>query len=195
MSSKTMGKISGPQRKEHSVMTDSVDVMRDEWGRIFPDVDTSPLEIFGRLRRINVLLQAASDRVLAVHNVSRADFDIISTLQRNQRSMTPTEIATLTLTSAAGTTKRLHRLVKVGMVTRDRNPDDGRGYLITLTKRGAEIIHPVLNDLSSLEHGLIDGIDVGEQRDAISALRFILGKLEAEDSAGDRSQLALADAS
>jgi DNA-binding MarR family transcriptional regulator len=171
--------------------------MRHEWGRIFPDVDTSPLEVFGRLRRINVLLQAESDRVLAVHNVSRADFDIISTLQRHQRSMTPTEIATSTLTSAAGTTKRLHRLVKVGMVTRDRNPDDGRGYLITLTAHGAEIIHPVLNDLSTLEHGLIDGLGAAEQRDAISALRFILDRLEQRDGDGadPASRLALADAS
>ncbi|WP_344065945.1 MarR family transcriptional regulator [Microbacterium pumilum] len=160
------------------MVVDVVDAMRDEWGAILPGVDTSPLDIFGRLRRIYVLLQTESDRVLAVHDISRADFDIVSTLQRHQRSLTPTEIATTTLTSAAGTTKRLHRLVKIGLVTREPNPGDGRGSLISLTQRGVDIIPPILEGLSSLEHTLLAGMSAAQQRQATSALRFILGKLD-----------------
>lgn len=158
--------------------TDAVDAMRDEWRAILPDVDTSPLEIFGRIRRINVLLQAESDRVLAVHNVSRADFDIISTLRRHQRPLTPTEIATTTSTSAPGTTKRLHRLVSIGMIDREPNPDDGRGSLITLTQKGIDIIPPILHGLSDLEQRVIYGLRAVERRQTISALKSILRSLE-----------------
>jgi DNA-binding MarR family transcriptional regulator len=178
-----------------TMTTDIVDTMRDEWGAILPEVDTSPLDIFGRLRRINVLLQAESDRVLAVHDVSRADFDIISALERHQRPLTPTEIATATLTSAAGTTKRLHRLVKIGMITREPNPDDGRGSLISLTQRGVDIIPPILHGLSSLEHELIRGMNATQQRHTVAALRFILNKLDpvAESDTPPRRPAALVD--
>lgn len=161
---------------------DAVDGMRDDRGAILPDVDTSPLEIFGRLRRIRVLLRAESDRVLQDQNLSRADFDIISTLQRHQRPLSPTEIASTTLISPAGTTKRLHRLVRIGLIARERNPDDRRGVLVSLTQRGTDLIPPIMCGLSSLEHDLLNGMDAAQQQEAISALRFVLGKLDSAEA-------------
>lgn len=167
--------------------TDAIDDVRHAWAARYPELDTSPLDVFGRIRRIAVLVQLESDRVLAVHNVSRADFDILSALARSQRPMTPTEIATATLTSAPGTTKRLQRLVSVGMVVRTPNPDDGRGALIELTSQADAIVLPILKGLSALEKGLLGAVSASDEQTLVQGLRGILGNVEAVPDASQNS--------
>ncbi|SEP18714.1 MarR family protein [Aquisalimonas asiatica] len=45
-----------------------------------------------------------------------------------------------TMVTSGTVTHRVDQLVKAGLVERIRNPDDGRGFLISLTAQGHELI-------------------------------------------------------
>ncbi|GAA4038331.1 hypothetical protein GCM10023063_24370 [Arthrobacter methylotrophus] len=52
--------------------------------------------------------------------------------------MTPSELAADLITSRAGTTKRIYKLLSAGLVTGESTPRDGRGALIRMTEAGRE---------------------------------------------------------
>jgi DNA-binding MarR family transcriptional regulator len=159
-------------------VNDAIDQARAQWAKLFPQVNTQPLDIFGRLRRIAELLQERSDEVLSAHGISRSEFDIISALGRFGRPMTLTEISVETLTSAPGTTKRIKKLLSAGLISREPNPLDGRGALISLTAVAEPLLEPILNDISRLEHSLITELSPDERSDLVRALRVLLKSIE-----------------
>ena len=170
---------------------DAIARARAQWEERFPDLNIRPLEVFGRVRRLAVLLQAHSDRVLEEHGITRADFDILSVLGRFGRPMTPSEIAAETLTSAPGTTKRMKRLAAAGLITRAADPADGRGALITLTPEADAFLEPVLRAISDLEQPLLEALPAGVEAGLRGSLEALLTTLEGAptSSADERPQL------
>lgn len=157
---------------------DAIDQARRQWAARFPQLDVSPLDIFGRVRRIESVLRARSDDVLETYGISRADFDLLSVLGRFGRAMTPTEIAVETLTSAPGTTKRVKRLTDAGLIRREPNPRDGRGSLISLTSDAEAILEPVLHAISQLEQEFLDRLPEGTVNALGAHLPALLACLE-----------------
>nr|WP_271213096.1 MarR family transcriptional regulator [Rhodococcus wratislaviensis]GLK40033.1 hypothetical protein GCM10017611_69050 [Rhodococcus wratislaviensis] len=162
---------------------DAIEQARQQWALRFPQLDVGPLDIFGRVRRIGLVLQSLSDEVLESYGITRADFDILSVLGRFGRAMTPTEIAVETVTSAAGTTKRFKRLTDAGLITRQPNPQDGRGALISLTPKAEAFLEPVLQAISQMENEYLAQLSPG----AIDALRLHLTSLLECLEDGDRA--------
>nr|AIU93939.1 hypothetical protein LRS1606.505 [Rhodococcus sp. NS1] len=160
---------------------DAIDQARRQWGQRFPRLDTTPLDVFGRVRRISAVLQALSDNVLASYGITRADFDILSVLGRFGRAMTPTEIAVETVTSAPGTTKRIRRLVDAGLVRREPNPQDGRGSLISITAAAEVLLEPVLEAISELENAYLQRLPDSAVAELSTHLAALLGCLDDAD--------------
>jgi DNA-binding MarR family transcriptional regulator len=113
------------------------------------------MSITGRIRVLSNAIQAGSDQVLALHGLTRADFDILSVLVRSGRPLTPTEITSQSLVSAPGTTKRLKKMMVDGLIVRSENPQDGRGWLIEPTRKGLDVFEPILESLSRYEQDLL----------------------------------------
>lgn len=158
---------------------DYIDTVQDQWQRIFPDVSSAPAGIIGRVRRLAQLIQLQSDSVLMGCGISRAEFDILALLTRTGRPMTPSELASDLLTSPAGTTKRINKLVDAGLVTRQTNPQDGRGAYIRTTGKGQETIIPVLRSVSDFEGQLISFMSAEDRNDLTRLLRGLLTHVEA----------------
>lgn len=162
-------------------MSDAIDQARTQWAGLLPAVDTYPLEVFGRIRRVAELLQSRSDAVLQRHGISRSEFDIISVLGRYARPMTLTEISAETLISAPGTTKRVKKLLAAGLIRRESNPADGRGALVSLTEAATPLLEPVVSSISDLESGVLAPLSDTEQRALVLGLRALLAAFEDED--------------
>lgn len=134
---------------------DPIDTVREQWTSILPELDTSPMAITGRIRVLANAIQAGSDEVLARHGLTRADFDILSALVREGRSLSPTEITARSLISAPGTTKRLQRMIAEGLVEKIENPQDRRGYLIAPTAKAQEVFKPIVESISAYEQQVL----------------------------------------
>jgi DNA-binding MarR family transcriptional regulator len=81
------------------------------------------------MRRLEVDLAQATGLALA-------DFDVLAQLARAGGELRMTDLATRTLVSRSGMTRRVARLVEEGLVRRANADTDGRGVVVALTDAG-----------------------------------------------------------
>jgi DNA-binding MarR family transcriptional regulator len=82
--------------------------------------------------------------------------------------------------SSGGMTKRLDRLAEAGLVERLADPDDRRGILVKLTRRGKITIDRLLPVHVNNEQQLLAPLSPRQQRILDDLLRALLTNLESQ---------------
>jgi DNA-binding MarR family transcriptional regulator len=97
-----------------------------------------PSALFTHLARTSLFLEALQDECLAPFGIGFGDYAVLRLLQDapGGQPMTPTRLAELVVRTTGGMTKVIDRLERLGHVRRTRDPNDGRGVLVTLTAKG-----------------------------------------------------------
>ncbi|MFH8787921.1 MarR family winged helix-turn-helix transcriptional regulator [Streptomyces roseoverticillatus] len=134
-----------------------------QWQQVHPGLDTAPMAVIGRLNRCAALLQQATDAPLVREGLTRAEFDILGTLRRTGRELTPGQIARETFASGAAVTKRLRVLEARELVARRADERDRRMSHLSLTEGGRELIDRLIPHQLSYENALLEGLG-GERR-------------------------------
>jgi DNA-binding MarR family transcriptional regulator len=121
---------------------DGVDQIIDQWGRERPDLDTAAMSVFGRVFRLSRLAGERVEKAYAAFGIGRPEFDVLATLRRagDPYQLSPGALASSMMLSTGGTTARLDRLERVGLVTRQPSPTDRRGVLVRLTAKGFDTV-------------------------------------------------------
>jgi DNA-binding MarR family transcriptional regulator len=127
---------------------DEIDLIVEQWHQERPDLDLSALGVLGRIAKLTAVLTPVVDAVFARHQLSGADFDVLSTLRRSGSPyvLMPSQLSSALLMSRTGMTGRLDRLEGRGLIERTLDPADRRSFRITLTVRGLALIDRVLED-------------------------------------------------
>ncbi len=123
-----------------SAEPDFIDKVRLEWASTYPDVDTSSDRgLLGRITRIISQALHRLDRALGPSGVSRAEFrGALRT--RPQRAPAPcSEVTAVTMVRCCHP-KHADRLVKLGLVARERFERDGRVVLLRVTDAGRAMV-------------------------------------------------------
>lgn len=162
---------------------DHVDEILAQWRRERPDLDPSPIGVFGRLSRVDRLADAALAEGIAPHGLQPGWFDLLAALRRQGApyELTPTRLTEATLLSSGGTTKRLDRLAEAGLIERLPDPHDRRGTLVRLTRQGKQVIDRALQTHLENERRLLQVLSRDEQRTFEGLLRTLLDGLDAAD--------------
>ncbi|MBO3742104.1 MarR family winged helix-turn-helix transcriptional regulator [Actinoplanes flavus] len=121
-----------------SDVTDDIDRILGQWARERPDLDTAAMGVFGRIFRLSRLAGDVTERAYGRFGIGRPEFDVLATLRRSGEpfQLSPGALAASMMLSTGGTTARLDRLEKAGLVTRSPDPNDRRAILVRLTERG-----------------------------------------------------------
>ncbi len=121
---------------------DIIDEMNAAWQRELPDLDPSPLEVVGRVIVIAQYLERSVNAALEPLGLSLGQFDILATLRRQgaKGKMTPSQLMKSVMLSSGGMTNRIDRLEQAGWIRREEDPEDRRGVVVGLTKKGCELI-------------------------------------------------------
>jgi len=121
---------------------DRVDRIVAAWARERPDLDTTPPAVIGRLHLIGRLLTAQLVAEYERWGLSEGEFDVLATLRRAGApyARTAGELASHTMITTGGLTKRVDRLVERGLVRRDVDAGDARQRTISLTAAGRALI-------------------------------------------------------
>src|SRR3954468_19488913 len=122
---------------------DGVDGILEQWQRERPDLDASPIGVVGRISRLARELEARLEPVYREHGLEPGWHDVLATLRRQGEPyrLRVTDLSSVLMLTSSGTTKRLDRLERAGLVQRERDPSDRRGTLISLTPAGLELMH------------------------------------------------------
>jgi DNA-binding MarR family transcriptional regulator len=139
-----------------------------------------PVGIVSRLGRLRGLLDAELGAVFDRYGLSSADFQVIVTLRRAGRPFQLPQARLMTqLALTSGTVSlRVDRLVKRGVVTRERDDHDARVTLIGLTEQGNRLFDEITPIHLRNEDRLLSALDDDERDDLARLLRRLLASLE-----------------
>jgi DNA-binding MarR family transcriptional regulator len=156
---------------------DHVAAILDAWEAERPDLDVSPVAIFGRITRIERYQATAVRDVWRRHQVDAGEYDVLAALCRSGPGyrLTPTELYRSMLVTSATMTERLDRLERRGLIARRPAGRDRRSVLVELTPAGRALFDKVHPDLLAAEAALLDGLLPRDQ----ASLARLLGKLAA----------------
>jgi DNA-binding MarR family transcriptional regulator len=160
--------------------SDHVDAILGQWRRERPDLDVSALALLARLFRAAHLADATLAEMLVGHDLQTGWFDLLAALRRagSPYELNPTELMRATMLSSGGMTKRLDRMVDAGLVERRADPSDRRGTLVTLTRRGKDVIDKAVEDHVANEEHILRSLTPAERRSLNDLLRTLLIDLE-----------------
>jgi len=145
------------------------------WRGARPDIDTTSLQVTGRLARIGGHLARRQEAVFERFGLNRGEAGALSALRvaGPPYQLSPTRLGRGLMLSSAGMTSRIDRLERRGLVRRLPDPDDRRGVIIELTDQGITTVDDAVRAVSASDRELVERLDPDE----IQALELLLRKL------------------
>jgi DNA-binding MarR family transcriptional regulator len=166
---------------------DGVDLIIEQWAHERPDLDTTAMAVFGRIFRLSRLAGDQVERAYAAHGIGRPEFDVLATLRRAGQpyQLSPGQLAASMMLSTGGTTARLDRLEKIGLIERSPSPTDRRGILVRLTDRGFETVERAVGAGLAEQERLLAHLTQAKRRQLDELLREALDRPAGEPLRGD----------
>lgn len=155
---------------------DGVDRIIGQWAHERPDLDTGAMAVFGRIFRLARLAGERVERAYAAFGIGRPEFDLLATLRRSGEpyQLSPGALAASMMLSTGGTTARLDRLEKAGLVERSPSPNDRRGVLVRLTPHGFDVIDRAVGAGLAEQERLLSHLTAEKRRQLDDLLREAL---------------------
>ena len=121
---------------------DIIDSLISEWKDERPELDTSAMEVVGRILNLSKILEKRASKSLSVYNIHYTDLDVLATIRRSgiPYKLTPSQLMKSVLITSGAMTALLNRLTKLKLIYRSPDPKDGRIKLAGLTPKGIELI-------------------------------------------------------
>jgi DNA-binding MarR family transcriptional regulator len=166
---------------------DWIDELERGWKREYPGVDVTALPPLVRLARLAVLIETLQRETVAPFDLTPSDYTVLAALRRvgPPYEASPSALYNVLERSSGGMTKMLKRLEALGLIRRAPDPEDGRGSLVALTKRGLELQERVFHALLARTQELLAPLPARRRKEVDAALRALLELLEAGISRGN----------
>jgi len=157
-----------------------IDDLDGAWDREFPDVDTSALPPLVRLTLLSERIEAFQHGVLEPFELTPGDYSVLATLRRagNPYALNPSRLYSRLRVSSGGMTKMLGRLEERDLIKRKPDPSDGRGSVVSLTRRGLTLQDRVFQAFLAASQNVLAPLSNKQRRDADRVLRDLLGAFE-----------------
>src|SRR5579871_6122193 len=158
------------------VERDEVDDLVAAWREQRPDLEVEPLQVLSRVSRLARHLDIARRSAFAAHDLESWEFDVLSALRRAGPpfQLTPGSLLRATLVTSGTMTNRIDRLAAAGLVSREPDPRDRRGVLVTLSADGRTAVDAAFADLLEREHALLARLGPEQRRELAGLLRTLL---------------------
>ncbi|MBZ5486249.1 MarR family transcriptional regulator [Halomonas aquamarina] len=159
---------------------DHVDKILAQWQQQRPDLNVAPMGTLGRLKRLNHVLMRAMEKTWAHYGLNESSFDVLATLRREGApyALSPSDLMASTMVTSGTMTHRLQQLEKAGLIERVKNPDDGRGFLISLSGKGFALIDEAVAAHTETQARLVNGLSDKQRSQLDDLLKRLLAGLE-----------------
>lgn len=136
----------------------------------FDGLDPTVLALTLTLFRSTTVLDRCNAAELAPHGLTLSQFNVLTVLHRADQPLTMTTIGDAVAVRLGNLTGVVDTLVKRGLVSRRRNPQDRRSLLVTLSPEGARFLADFLPDHWSYLQTLFSELTTAERRDLLQLL-------------------------
>jgi DNA-binding MarR family transcriptional regulator len=144
---------------------DNVDLIVEQWKNEIPELNTKPMAIWGRVKRIVKYTERRLGENFSKFTLNSGEFDVLATLRRSggEFKLKPTELYNLLLVTSGAMTNRIDTLEKKGLVKRVNDTEDRRTVYVQLTGDGLKLINESLYHHVSLEEKLLEALTEEEK--------------------------------
>ena len=161
---------------------DEVDRLVAAWKRERPDLDLSPLSVLSRITRIARHLDIA--RRDAFGDLENWGFDVLAALRRagSPYQLSPGALMQETMVTSGTITNRLDHLEELQLITREPDPNDGRGSLVTLTKSGIRAVDAAMEDLLENERQFLKDLSSKDREQLATLLSTLVTEFDSAEN-------------
>ena len=154
---------------------DAVDRITAQWKAVRPDVDTSPMEVIGRVSRLSRLIDRRLGENFAQFGLDDWMYDVLATLRRSGEpyELHAGDLMRQSMVTTGAITNRIDRLEQRGLVERAPS-SDRRKVIVRLTKQGLDTVESVVDAHMATEREILGGLSERQQREMVSLLRTAL---------------------
>jgi DNA-binding MarR family transcriptional regulator len=147
------------------------------WRPALAGADPATVLIMMWAGRLSRRVEAFYQQVLRPHGLQYSDYALLSLL-RFSGSMSPKNLNRYLAITSGGLTKSIDRLEAGRLVRRTSDPDDGRGTLVVLTKKGERLVGQVFDADVQAHEQLFRGLSGPDRKRIAHALRELLDAFE-----------------
>lgn len=154
---------------------DIIDDLVYEWNIEEPSLDTSAMEVVGRLIILGKILEKRASKAIEDSKIHYTDLDVLATIRRKGKpyELTPKELMKSVLITSGSMTALLDRLEKLNLIIRVSDKSDKRIKKARLTKLGISVIDKAIKIRFEEASKSISTLDTNEK----DTLSFLLKKL------------------
>ncbi|PBC63621.1 MarR family transcriptional regulator [Streptomyces sp. Tue6028] len=155
---------------------DAVDAIIEQWAAVRPDLDTTAMEVFGRIFRLSRAMGDQMEKAYTRFGISRGEFDVLATLRRSDApyTLSPRQLSATLMLTTGGMTGRLDKLERAGLLRRSPDPHDRRGLQVTLTDDGLRLIDEAVGAGLAVQTDALAGLDGARVAQLAELLRRLL---------------------
>ncbi len=167
---------------------DYVERFLEELKREYPNRDLAFRPIVARIMRAALYFEQALARTAASQGLKVGELLVLGALRRAGAPycLRPTELLEGLWVTPGAVTKRIDRLIALGLVDREHDQQDRRGVIVRLTPRGRKVVDAGYDtDLQEVEHRAVSKLSATERAELARLLHKLLLALEETSVVGE----------
>ncbi|MFM0094824.1 MarR family transcriptional regulator [Paraburkholderia nemoris] len=128
-----------------------VEFITRQWQSEHSELNLSNFLLAIYFMRLGTLVEQAFDKMCqGLGDISGSDMRVLLALRRGGRpyAKRPTDLYRALLVTSGAVTKKIDRLVKLGMVGRQADPSHNGGFIVYLTRKGLDIVERAIVTLA-----------------------------------------------
>lgn len=168
--------------------TDFVDDAVEGWAKQVPKIETSALEITGRLDRIARHLDRRATEAMTDSGLNCRDLEVLGALRRSGCGVPAGQLARAAMLTSGGMTGQADRLSNAGLIVRRPDPDDRRTVLVNLTPEGRRAAESALAAYLGAGEQALSVLSEEEKDTLAELLRKLLVGLEGPAKKSEAAQ-------
>ena len=155
--------------------SDSVDRIVGQWNVVRPDLDSSPIEVVGRVSRLSRLIDRRLTENFARFGLESWMYDVLATLRRSGEpyELTAGDLTRHTMVTTGAVTNRIDRLEQRGLVERATS-HDRRKVMVRLTTLGLQTVDDVVVAHLDAEREILGALSARQRTELANLLRIAL---------------------
>ncbi|MEI6894359.1 MAG: MarR family transcriptional regulator [Colwellia sp.] len=159
---------------------DKLDLVVDQWAKEKPHLDTSAMQLIGRVIHLSKHYESHIALCHKAYNLTLGEFDVLATLLRsgNGYCLTPSQLINSLMLTSGAMTNRLDKLEMKGLIERVHSKEDRRSISVSLSKKGTVLINEVIEEHVKVQQALVSSLAETDKASLNQALKTLLAPFE-----------------
>lgn len=121
----------------------------------------APVSLLYLVKQLELAVRIELDRVTILAGLTPIQYTALTALERHP-GITAAQLARNSFVRAQSMAEMVSGMVQRGLIARERDPDDGRHYLLSLTPKGTALVESLRAPVNNVERLMISDLTAAE---------------------------------